>query len=263
MATPFDEASVDLCVELGMEILKVASSDVTDWVLLEKIARTRKPVVVSTGGASLKDIDDMVLFFENRRIPLAINHCVSIYPTEDRELELNQIDYLKQRYPDHVIGFSTHESNSWDSSIIIAYAKGARTFERHIDIKTDDRPFSSYCSTPEQIANWLQAWKKAKEMCGAPGTEKTIPKKKEIEYLDALVRGVYAKRDLSRGSVLIDEDYYLAIPLQKGQLSCRELLNDLMLVRDCRMGDPIMVDMTDSPYNRDEVLKRQIYSRGL
>jgi len=263
MATPFDEASVDLCVELGMEILKVASSDVTDWVLLEKIARTRKPVVVSTGGASLKDIDDMVLFFENLRIPLAINHCVSIYPTEDRELELNQIDYLKQRYPDHVIGFSTHESNSWDSSIIIAYAKGARTFERHIDIKTDDRPFSSYCSTPEQIANWLQAWKKAKEMCGAPGTEKTIPKKKEIEYLDALVRGVYAKRDLSRGSVLIDEDYYLAIPLQKGQLSCRELLNDLMLVRDCRMGDPIMVDMTDSPYNRDEVLKRQIYSRGL
>ena len=263
MATPFDEASVDLCVELGMEILKVASSDVTDWVLLEKIARTRKPVVVSTGGASLKDIDDMVLFFENRRIPLAINHCVSIYPTEDRELELNQIDYLKHRYPDHVIGFSTHESNSWDSSIIIAYAKGARTFERHIDIKTDDRPFSSYCSTPEQIANWLQAWKKAKEMCGAPGTEKTIPKKKEIEYLDALVRGVYAKRDLSRGSVLIDEDYYLAIPLQKGQLSCRELLNDLMLVRDCRMGDPIMVDMTDSPYNRDEVLKRQIYSRGL
>ena len=263
MATPFDEASVDLCVELGMEILKVASSDVTDWVLLEKIARTRKPVVVSTGGASLKDIDDMVLFFENRRIPLAINHCVSIYPTEDRELELNQIDYLKQRYPDHVIGFSTHESNSWDSSIIIAYAKGARTFERHIDIKTDDRPFSSYCSTPEQIANWLQAWKKAKEMCGAPGTEKTIPKKKEIEYLDALVRGVYAKRDLSRGSVLMDEDYYLAIPLQKGQLSCRELLNDLMLVRDCRMGDPIMVDMTDSPYNRDDVLKRQIYSRGL
>ncbi len=263
MATPFDEASVDICVELGMEILKVASSDVTDWVLLEKIARTRKPVVVSTGGASLKDIDDMVLFFENRRIPLAINHCISIYPTEDRELELNQIDYLKHRYPDHVIGFSTHESNSWDSSIIIAYAKGARTFERHIDIKTDDRPFSSYCSTPEQIANWLQAWKKAKEMCGAPGTEKTIPKKKEIEYLDALVRGVYAKRDLSRGSVLMDEDYYLAIPLQKGQLSCRELLNDLMLARDCRMDDPIMVDMTDSPYNRDEVLKRQIYSRGL
>jgi sialic acid synthase SpsE len=263
MATPFDEASVDLCTELGMEILKVASSDVTDWVLLEKIARTRKPVIVSTGGASLKDLDDMVTFFENRRIPLAINHCVSLYPTEDCELELNQIDYLRSRYPDHVIGLSTHEYGSWDESILIAYAKGARTFERHIDIRTEDRPFSPYCSTPEQAARWFQAWKKAKEMCGAPGTEKTIPKKKEIEYLDALVRGVYARRDLTAGTVLAPEDYYLAIPLQKGQLSCRELLNDLTLARDCRQDEAIMVEMTDSPYSRDEGLRRQIYARGL
>ena len=120
----------------------------------------------------------MVTFFENRHIPLAINHCVSLYPTEDCELELNQIDYLKNRYPSHIIGFSTHEYTSWDESILMAYAKGARTFERHIDILTEDRPFSPYCSTPEQIACWFQAWKKAKEMCGAPGTEKTIPKKK-------------------------------------------------------------------------------------
>ena len=54
MATPFDEKSVDLCQELGIEIIKIASSDVTDWVLLEKIAKTRKPVIVSTGGASVR-----------------------------------------------------------------------------------------------------------------------------------------------------------------------------------------------------------------
>ncbi|PKN34143.1 MAG: N-acetylneuraminic acid synthase [Deltaproteobacteria bacterium HGW-Deltaproteobacteria-19] len=263
MATPFDEASVDLCVELGMEILKVASSDVTDWILLEKIAKTRKPVIVSTGGASLKDLDDMVTFFENRRIPLAINHCVSLYPAEDCELEINQIDFLKTRYPGHVIGFSTHEYSSWDYSILLAYAKGARTFERHIDIQTEDRPFAPYCSTPEQIARWFQAWKKAKELCGAPGTQKTVSKKKEIEYLDALVRGVYARRDLARGSVLTPEDYYLAIPLQKGQLSCRELLNDLTLAQDCLKDQAILVDMTDSPYCRDAGLRELIYGRGL
>ncbi len=60
VATPFDDKSVEACVELGIEIIKVASSDITDWPLLEKIAKTRKPVVVSTGGASLKDTDDMV-----------------------------------------------------------------------------------------------------------------------------------------------------------------------------------------------------------
>ncbi len=109
MATPFDEYSVDVCCKLGIQILKIASSDLNDWMLIEKIATAKKPVIVSTGGSSLKDIDDLVQFFDNRHIPLAINHCVSLYPSEDHELEMNQIDFLRDRYPDHVIGFSTHE----------------------------------------------------------------------------------------------------------------------------------------------------------
>jgi len=99
MATPFDEKSVDLCCALGIPIIKIASSDLNDWLLIEKIAKTRKPVIVSTGGSSLKDLDDLVTFFQNRNIPLAINHCVSLYPAEDRELEMNQIDFLRSRYP--------------------------------------------------------------------------------------------------------------------------------------------------------------------
>src|ERR1700719_4657374 len=95
-ATPFDEASVALCVELGIPIIKLASSDLNDWFLIEKIAKTRKPVIASTGGSSLKDADDLVTFFANRNIPLALNHCVSIYPSEDHELELNQVDFLRQ-----------------------------------------------------------------------------------------------------------------------------------------------------------------------
>ena len=263
IATPFDEASVDLCVELAIEIIKVGSSDVADFPLLEKIAKTHKPVIVSTGGSSLKDMDDMVTFFENRNIPLAINHCVSIYPSWDSELHLNQIDFLKRRYPNHTIGFSTHECHDWASSIMIAYAKGARTFERHIDIKTDDKPFSPYCSTPEQIARWFQAFKKAREMCGWPGTEKSQPVKRELDYLDTLVRGVYAKRDFPAGHVLTVDDFYLAIPLQKGQLSCRELLNDMVLIKDWSKDAPLMVDLVDSPYNRDECLRQMIYERGL
>jgi sialic acid synthase SpsE len=262
LVTPFDEKSVELCMELGVEIIKVASSDVTDWPLLEKIAKTRKPVVVSTGGTSLNDIDNMVMFFEHRNIPLAINHCVSIYPAEDADLQLNQIDFLKHRYPGHVIGLSTHEYHDWRSSIMIAYAKGARTFERHIDIKSDDRPTSPYCSTPEQIAEWFQAFKKAKEICGASGTEKVVPTQREIDYLTTLVRGVYARRDLPAGHVLTPDDFYLAIPLQKGQLSCRELLNDQVLSRKCKKDAPLMVDMVDSLYNRDEILRKQIYARG-
>ncbi len=69
MATPFDETSVDLCIELGKPILKIASSDMNDWPLIEKIASTRRPTIISTGGASERDLDDVVRFFERRALP--------------------------------------------------------------------------------------------------------------------------------------------------------------------------------------------------
>jgi sialic acid synthase SpsE len=263
MATPFDEKSVELCCELRLPILKIASSDVNDWFLIEKIAETKKPVIVSTGGTSLKDIDDLVTFFDNRRIPLAINHCVSIYPSEDNELELNQIDFLKARYPGHTIGFSTHEYHDWASSMLIAYAKGARTFERHIDLDGDGVKVSPYCSVPEQIDAWFKAFVKAREMCGAPGTSKRMSPTKEIVYLDSLVRGVYANRDLAEGHVLSADDVYLAIPLQRGQISCRELMNGEVVLRPIKKDEPIMIDSIDSPYASIGSLTALIYSRGL
>ena len=76
MVTPFDERSVEMCVDLGVEIIKLASSDINDWVLIERIAKTRLPVIASTGGSTLKDMDDLVTFFTNRNIPIALNHCV-------------------------------------------------------------------------------------------------------------------------------------------------------------------------------------------
>lgn len=262
-ATPFDERSVDLCSNLGIPIVKIASSDLNDWILIEKIAKTKKPVIVSTGGSSMKDLDDIVTFFTNRNIPIGINHCVSIYPSEDSELELNQIDFLRQRYPNQIIGFSTHEYTSWRDSMLVAYAKGARMFERHIDIAEDGAKVSPYCSLPHQIDEWFKAFHKAKEMCGAPGTQKRIPPKKEVEYLDALVRGVYAARDLPEGHCLTDDDVYLAIPLLKGQLSCRELMRGEMLLHALKKHSAVKIDDIESPYSQISSLRETIYKRGL
>jgi N-acetylneuraminate synthase len=254
---------VELCDELGIDIIKLASSDLNDWILIEKIATTKKPVIVSTGGSSLKDVDDLVRFFANRNIPLAINHCVSLYPSEDYELELNQIDFLRERYPGNVIGYSTHEYHDWTSSVMLAYAKGARTFERHIDIDADAIAVSPYCSLPAQADQWFKAWKKAVEMCGAPGTRKRVPHQREIAYLDVLVRGVYARHDLPAGHALTDDDVYLAIPLQKGQISCRELMHGEVLLKAVKADQAVTIDAIDSPYAHDEQLKSLIYQRGI
>ena len=73
----------------------------------------------------------------------------------------DQIDFLRDRYPENVIGFSTHEMTDWSSSILMAYAKGARTFERHIDIEADGIPVSKYCTLPAQADTWFKSYKKA------------------------------------------------------------------------------------------------------
>ncbi len=231
IATPFDEESVRWCDLLNLPIIKIASSDINDWPLLQAIAQLEKPVICSTGGANLDQIDPMVAFFEARNIPLAINHCVALYPTEDQDLCLNQIDLLKTRYPKHTIGFSTHEYHDWESSLLISYAKGARTFERHIDIDLGDYPVSPYCSLPDQINLWFSAYHKAKKFCGEDFKNPRKISDQEINYLNQLVRGVYAKRDLPEGYELnsenIFQDIYLAIPCLPDQLSCRDISQDI------------------------------------
>ena len=267
MATPFDEASVDLCIEFDMPIFKLASSDVNDWVLIERIASTRRPTIASSGGASEKDLDDLVHFFEKRDIPLAINHCVAMYPCEDECLELDQIDYLQARYPKHVIGLSSHEYQDWSSSMLISYAKGARTWERHVDIEDGGIKVSPYCSLPSQCEIWYQAFKKAAEMCGGNSQCKRVISRKEIEYLDALVRGVYAKRAIEPGYEFdkdsLTKDFFLAIPLLKGQLSCREVMNGEKLILGIQPNEPLTINHVDGPCNENESLKQLILNRGL
>lgn len=246
MATPFDEKSVDWCVELDLPIIKIASSDINDWILLNKIALTKKPVIISTGGANDKQIDDVIKFFVNRNIPIAVNHCVSKYPSEDNELELNQIDYLKSKYPDLVIGLSTHEYHDWHTSMYISYAKGARTWERHIDIEYpvghEQKEVSPYCSLPEQVDEWFKAFNRAKLVCGTSSIERRIIDEKETKYLESLYRGLYLKKDLNKGSKILIEDIYSAIPYQKeiGHITSRDYFDaDFILNKDLKKDSPL------------------------
>jgi sialic acid synthase SpsE len=150
---------------------------------------------------------------------------------------------------------------------MMAYAKGARLFERHIDINYENVPVSPYCSLPEQADAWFKAYKKAMEMCGHSGTQKRISPEKETKYLDALVRGIYVKRDLPAGYRLthqnMDSDIYAAVPLLQGQISCRELMSGEVLLKEVKKDAPLMIDDIDCEYAKNPELRKLIYSRGV
>ena len=263
MATPFDEKSVNLCNYLELPIIKVASSDIASYKLLDEISKLKKPVIISTGGATEKMIDDCVNFFATKNIPLAINHCVSLYPSDDSDLELNQIDYLKKRYPNNTIGFSSHEKTDWRNSMLISYGKGARTWERHVDIEFDNLPINKYSSLPHQVDEWFKAFHKSEEMCGGNSIKRRNIGKKEIRYIDELLRGLYAKRDLPKdykiSSLDMDKDFYLAIPLHKGQISCRENIDDLILKKEIAANE----QLTLNHISLDNEMQSLIEDRGL
>ena len=99
MVTPFDEDSVDWCMDQGIDIIKVASCSALDFPLLLKVAQTHKPVILSTGGKTISDIDKIYNFLTHKGCDFAFMHCVAEYPTPMERLQLDFIDKMNRRYP--------------------------------------------------------------------------------------------------------------------------------------------------------------------
>jgi N-acetylneuraminate synthase len=258
MCTPFDEESVDVIVDTGFDYIKVASCSAKDWPLLEKIATATMPVVFSTGGLELSDIDNLVSFFEHRGIPAAIMHCVSIYPTPPEACHLNHIDLLLNRYRKHTIGWSTHENPNDTAPVMIAMAKGARMFERHVGMVTDQISLNAYSSTPEQVDNWLGAYVHAKNLCGSKDGK--VIDKNETKSLQALSRGVYAKRDIDTGARLNSQDVYFAMPFKEGQLASGEWSQTMTVKQAINTDEPVFTNQIEkAPISEFSVLKTAIH----
>lgn len=221
MATPFDEASVALIGSQDLDIIKIASCSFTDWPLLEAVVQTKKPIIASTAGASLEEIDRVVSFLAHRGKEFAIMHCVGEYPTPKERMHLSQIDFLRRRYPDVRIGFSTHEDPSNTDAIRMAIAKGATVFEKHVGVAMDKYPLNAYSASPEQVDAWLDAARDAMTLCGI-GADRLPRNPSEIASLRSLQRGVFVSRTVRKGETLQRGDVYFAFPPQEGQYTAND-----------------------------------------
>ena len=256
MCTPFDEKSVDKIIKFNFDIIKVASCSLTDWPLLEKIAKTNKPIIASTAGATLDEIDRIVVFLEHRRKQFAIMHCVGEYPTTVEQLNLNQIEFFKNRYPNVVIGYSTHEDPTNLDAIKLAIAKGSKIFERHVGIVTDKYPINAYSSTPEQVRQWMAAAQEAINMCGVSNMRREISQKEQND-LRGLMRGVFAKEDIGRGDKVTVENTFCAIPNFDGQILANNMskYSEFTTKTDIKSGEPIYFKDVSTKDIRELVLQ--------
>lgn len=246
ICTPFCEASVDVIDAMNFDIIKVASCSAKDWPLLEKIASVGMPTIVSTGGLALTDIDNIVSFFDHRGVDFGLMHCVSIYPTAPEHCQLNQIDLFKARYPQLTIGWSTHESPDELGAVQVAVAKGAKMFERHVGLVTDQITLNAYSSTPEQIDQWIGAYQHATALCGQVSGR---PPSQEVETvaINGLKRGVFAKELIPSGAIIMPDQVYFAMPYQAGQLSSGEYQANMTARQAIKPNEPLLVDYLAIP----------------
>ncbi|MEL7252404.1 MAG: N-acetylneuraminate synthase family protein, partial [Bacteroidota bacterium] len=129
LSSPFSQTAVDLLEELGVQRYKIASGEVTNFLMLEKIARTGKPIILSSGMSSYEELDAALEFLRPFGIELSLLQCTTSYPTPPERIGFNVLTEMRVRYPDLTIGLSEHTSEIFTG--LAAVAMGALIMEFH------------------------------------------------------------------------------------------------------------------------------------
>jgi mannose-6-phosphate isomerase-like protein (cupin superfamily) len=161
-------------------------------------------------------------------------HCVGQYPTPDDNLQLNQIELLRNRYGNVEVGYSTHERPDNVEAVKIAVGMGARMFEKHVGLEAEGIRLNAYSANPAQVRNWLEAASQALAMCGVAG-ERYAFGALEMSTLKDLQRGVFARQDLPAGARLTGENTFYAMPAAPGQICA----NDMSKYVDFTTAEPL------------------------
>ena len=188
--------------------LKVASRDLTNILLLEAISETKIPIILSTGMASKKELDDALDVITRSHSNISILHCVSEYPTHPDHLNLKSITYLKKNYPEYTIGFSDHTIGI--SAPVVAVGMGAEIIEKHVTLDRRMKGTDQAGSLgPEGVMRMVRDIRIAERWMG-----------KEDFFIEPSVAGariklersVAAKKDLAPGHIITEQDLHLLSP---------------------------------------------------
>jgi sialic acid synthase len=210
--TAFDAASADFLVELGTAAIKLASADLLNTPLLRQAASHGRPIFLSTGGATMEDVERAVDAILPINEQLCLMQCTAAYPAEVEDLNLRVIETLRERFPDLVIGLSDHQ-NGYTMSLV-GYMLGARVIEKHFTLnhawKGTDHAFSLM---PDGLRRLVRDLKRAPVALG-DGFKRRL--ECEEPALQKMGKKLVASRDLPAGHVLTAEDLEAKSPADGG-----------------------------------------------
>src|SRR6266545_1952356 len=238
-ATPFDIESADFLAELDVPAYKMASADLVNTPLLRHVAAFGKPMLISTGGATMEDVDRAVETVAPLNEQLCILQCTAAYPCETEDLNLRVITTLRERYPDFVVGLSDHQNGI--SMALVAYMLGARVIEKHFTLnhawKGTDHAFSLMPEGMRRLVRDLH------RVPAALGDGVKRPLDCEQPALVKMGKKLVAARDLEAGHVLAEADAAIKSPADGG-LRPYELdgLVGRRLRRPLRLEETIMLE---------------------
>jgi N-acetylneuraminate synthase/sialic acid synthase len=207
-ATAFDMPSADLLARLDMPAFKIASGDLRNTRLLRHVAAFGKPVIVSTGGGTMDDVQRAYDVIAPLNAQVCFLQCTATYPSQPEEMNLRVIATLRERFPESVVGLSDHYNGIALS--VVAYMLGARILEKHFTLnhtwKGTDHAFSL---EPIGMHKMVRDLQRARISLG-DGCKRPLPA--EASALLKMGKKLVAARALPAGHVLTPDDIALKSP---------------------------------------------------
>lgn len=210
-STPMSRGAAMKLEEIDVPLWKIGSADILDFVMLDFISSTGKPVIISSGMSTLEEIDKTIEFLKKRNTALFLLHCVSRYPCPPEDLNLKTIDFLKEKYG-LPVGFSDH-SIGYESAVVAANM-GAFIIEKHFSL---DRGLwgadHKVSMIPDEFAEMVRAIRNNKEIelidCGKNAK---ILQEEEIAFRPVFRKTLVAANDMKVGDILTKEMIYAMRP---------------------------------------------------
>ena len=236
LSTPQNESDLDFLLELGISAIKIGSDDFTNIPLLKYYSKTKLPIIISCGMATLKEIEETLTTIGTLDgYPTALLLTTSEYPTPPQNVNLQKLRTLSEKFPGIPLGYSDHTQGNLASSIAISF--GACIFEKHFTLDNSlPGPDHWFSSNPSNLKIWSDSIKTSYQMMGS---SEILPTESEIKMKTIARRSIVALEDIDIGETLNEKNIGLRRPGDGLPSKMFEQLLGKKANKNYEMGDKI------------------------